>query len=97
LHHVAAGRLRRRKTPAELIAGAEYCQRDRREAKAIAFLRQRHRASALEIGAAAVKGEAWADARRAWRNKEAIGISVAVALTRSGAVRPTKGNLFEIA
>lgn len=66
-----------------------------REQKALAYLRQRGRASAFEIGAAAVHGERWAN-NKLWHAKEAIGLSIAVALARDGTVRPTRRNEFEI-
>ena len=62
-------------------------QRDIREAKALVYLRMRGQASALEIGAAAVRGEAWAIPRRPWKAKAHIGLTIAVALTRDGTVR----------
>jgi hypothetical protein len=67
-----------------------------REAKALAFLRRHNLASAIDIGNAAVAGEERAD-RIPMRGRESIGLSIAVALTRRGIVRPTKGNMFKIA
>ena len=43
-------------------------------------------ASALEIGAAAVRGESRGRAM-SWKGKEAIGLAVAIALTRRGILR----------
>jgi hypothetical protein len=71
-------------------------QRETREARALAFLRQRSPASALEIGAAAVRGEAWAGSSKVWKAKEQIGLSIALAFARNGLVRPTRTNKFEI-
>lgn len=71
-------------------------QRHIREAKALAYLRTHRRASVLEIGAAAVHGEAWSRSRKTWRAKEQIGLSIAVTLTRDGSIKPTWGNRFEL-
>jgi hypothetical protein len=71
-------------------------QRDSREAKALAFLRLRHRASALEIGAAAVRGEAWARNPKVWKAVEQIGLALAVTFVRAATVRPTRSNMFEL-
>lgn len=71
-------------------------QRDRREAQALAFLRNRPCASALEIGAAAVDGEPWAASRKTWPAKAGIGLSMAVAFTKRGIVRPTRENKFTV-
>ena len=60
------------------------------------FLRKRRQASALEIGSAAVAGEAWAQAPDTWKAKAEIGLQIAVALTRQGVARPTRTNRFEI-
>lgn len=73
-------------------------QRDRREAQAIAYLRRLNRcASVLEIGEAALRGEKWAASPKTWKAKAAIGLDIAVALTRRGLLRPTAENEFEIA
>lgn len=69
-------------------------QREHREAKAVAFLRNRPSVSALEIGAAAVAGEVRAR-RMTWRAKEAIGLEIASRLVERGFARATRGNLFE--
>jgi len=71
-------------------------QRKTREAKALAFLRMRRTASALEIGAAAVRGEPWARGPKVVTAKEEIGLSLAVRFARAGLVKPTRGNMFEI-
>jgi hypothetical protein len=67
-----------------------------REAKALAFIRRNGCVSALDIGRAAVAGE-----RRAgfmpWRAKDAIGLSIAVALAQRGLIEATRGNQFRIA
>ena len=70
-------------------------QRDRREAQALAFVRRNDCASALEIGAAAVRGESRGGAM-SWKGKEAIGLAVAIALTRRGILRATRGNMFKV-
>jgi hypothetical protein len=67
-----------------------------REAKALAFLRLRRRASALDIGGAAVRGESWARGPKVWRAVEQIGLAIAVTFARDGSVRPTRANQFEI-
>jgi hypothetical protein len=65
-----------------------------REAKAVAFLRrQRLAASALEIGVAALSGEARASAIPP-KGKEAIGLSIAVELVRRKLVKVTRENRF---
>jgi hypothetical protein len=65
-----------------------------REANAIAFLkRQRFAASALEIGVAAVSGEARASAIPP-KAKEAIGLSIAVELVRRKLAKVTRENRF---
>jgi hypothetical protein len=65
-----------------------------REAKAIAFLRQhRFAASALQIGVAAVSGEARAPAIPP-KAKEAIGLSIGVELVRRKLAKVTRENRF---
>jgi hypothetical protein len=65
-----------------------------REAKAVAFLRrQRLAASALEIGVAALSGEARASAIPP-KGKEAIGLSIAVELVRRKLAKVTRENRF---
>lgn len=71
-------------------------QRHDREAKALAFLKVRHVASALEIGAAAVRGEPWAQPKNTWKAKAAIGLSIGIALHRRGLVKATRHNKFEL-
>ncbi|MFZ0149122.1 MAG: hypothetical protein WBG18_23240 [Xanthobacteraceae bacterium] len=67
--------------------------REQREAKALQLLRRWPDASALDIGVAAVHGEARAIAipRKA---KAAIGLSIAVELVRRKLASPTKDNRF---
>ena len=67
-----------------------------REAKALAYLRRNGCASALEIGSAAIFGESRAR-RIPTRGRESIGLSIAVALSRRGAIQATRGNVFRIA
>jgi hypothetical protein len=71
--------------------------RQRREAKALAFLRGRPLpSSALQIGTAALSGEPRAcDMPR--RAKTAIGLSIAVELVRRRLAKPTPDNRFIIA
>jgi hypothetical protein len=65
-----------------------------RETKAIAFLRQqRFAASALEIGVAAISGEARAPAIPL-KAKEAIGLNIAVELVRRKLAKVTRENRF---
>jgi hypothetical protein len=65
-----------------------------REAKAIDFLqRQRFPASALEIGGAALSGEARASAIPP-KAKEVIGLSIAVELVRRKLAKATRENRF---
>jgi hypothetical protein len=70
-------------------------RRDDRKAKALAFLRVRGRASALDIGAAAVRGEPWAHGPHTWKAKQEIGLIIAIDLARSGVLAPTRANEFE--
>ena len=70
--------------------------RDRREAKALAYIRRHGRASAIEIGTAAVAGESRARCIP-MRGRESIGLSIAVALSRRGFIQPTRENTFRIA
>jgi hypothetical protein len=65
-----------------------------REAKALALLRLRRRASAAEIGWAAAKGEG---ARGYWRFAQAqeLGLAIATQMVRDGIARPTSKNEFE--
>ena len=67
-----------------------------REAKALLYIRRHGSASVLEIGTAAVAGEnrACLMPRRA---KDAIGLSIAVALARRGVIQATRENLFTMA
>jgi hypothetical protein len=71
-------------------------QRQHRVAKAIAFLRIRPSASALEIGDAATEGER-RSRHMTWRAKEAIGLEIAASLVEQGFARATRGNMFQIA
>lgn len=71
-------------------------QRHHREAKAVAFLRVRPCASALEIGNAATAGEG-KSRRMTWQAKEAIGLAIASRLVERGYARATRGNLFTLA
>jgi hypothetical protein len=65
-----------------------------REGKAVAFLRrQRFAASALEIGMAALSGEARATAVPL-KAKEAIGLNIAVELVRRKLAKVTRENRF---
>lgn len=68
-------------------------QRDEREARALRFLRLRARATALEIGAAAVRGEPRA-AKIGMSARQAIGLSIAVSLARRGVVAVERNNTF---
>ena len=67
-----------------------------REAKALAYIRRNGRASALEIGTAAVAGESRAR-RIPWRGRASIGLNIAVALSRRGLIQPTRENTFRMA
>jgi predicted DNA-binding transcriptional regulator AlpA len=69
--------------------------RDRREAQALAYLRRRGCASALEIGNAAVQGES-RSRQISQHGKESIGLSIAVALVRRGIIQTTRGNQFRL-
>lgn len=69
-------------------------QRDEWEAKALRFLRLRARATALDIGAAAVRGEPRA-AKISMSAREAIGLSIAVGLARRGVVTVERDNTFK--
>ena len=71
-------------------------QRAARREKALAFLRARQQASALEIGAAAVKGEGWAGSRKVWKAVETIGLQLAIGLMKAGHAQPTRNNHFRI-
>ena len=65
-----------------------------REARAVVFLRrQRFAASALEIGVAAISGEARASAIPP-KAKEVIGLSIAVELVRRKLAKATRDNRF---
>jgi hypothetical protein len=66
-----------------------------REAKALAFISRSGRASTIEIGRAAVAGE---DRARfmPWPAKDAIGLSIAIALAKRGLIEATPGNQFRI-
>lgn len=68
---------------------------DDRHRKVLAFLHEHRKASALEIGGAAVCGERGAH-RESWHSKEAIGLSIAFRLMALGLVKPTRGNQFEL-
>ncbi|MEI9403374.1 hypothetical protein [Mesorhizobium argentiipisi] len=70
--------------------------RDTREAQGLAYIRRNRCASALEIGQAAIQGEA-RSREIPWRAKEAIGLSIAIELARKGKVTPTRGNQFRLA
>ena len=70
-------------------------QRDRREARALAYLQRHYRASALDIGAAAVAGEG-RSGKISSHGKESIGLSIAIALARRGVVEATRENSFKI-
>ena len=67
-----------------------------RENKALRLLHRLPSASALDVGTAAVDGEARAFAmpRKA---KAAIGLSIAVELVRRGVAKPSPENRFSIA
>lgn len=69
--------------------------RQLREAKALTLLRNRKLASALEIGAAAVRGELRAY-KMPNRAKEAIGLNIAIELVRRKVATPTIDNRFSI-
>jgi hypothetical protein len=71
--------------------------RSEREAKALAFLRLRRQASAVEIGSAAVKGEKWAGSPNVWRAKQEIGLQLAIELVSNGKATATRSNEFRIA
>jgi hypothetical protein len=68
-------------------------QRNRREAKALANMRLRLDASALDIGTAALHGEPRASTvpRKA---RASMGLSIAVELVRRGVAEPTRDNRF---
>lgn len=69
-------------------------QRHRRHARALAFLRTRNQASALEIGAAAVRGEPWAASPKVWKAVESIGLALAIELVNAGQAQATRSNQF---
>jgi hypothetical protein len=69
-------------------------QRDDREGKALAMMRWRQRASALEIGSAAVAGEK-RSRRMRMRDRELIGLGIASEWVRRGLAAPTRDNCFE--
>lgn len=70
-------------------------QRNQREARALAFLKTRGTASAIEIGSAAVSGESWSAPRNTAKAREIIGVQIAVGFMKQGLVRPTRSNHFE--
>jgi hypothetical protein len=73
---------------------AKKLRRSAREARALACIQARGLASALEIGAAVVRGEEQSRLH-GWVAKERLGFSVALALVRAGRVRLNRNNQFE--
>lgn len=69
--------------------------RSQREHQVLAFLHNHPEASALEIGNAAVKGEARAR-KMTMHAKEAIGLAIACRLVKCGRATVTKGNQFRL-
>jgi hypothetical protein len=69
-------------------------RRSAREARALACIRARGLASALEIGTAAVRGEEQ-PGPRGWHAKERLGFALGLALVRTGRVRVNRHNQFE--
>jgi hypothetical protein len=70
-------------------------QRDQREAKALAYLKRKRRASAYEIGRAALLGEPRAG-RIPRRAKESIGLSIGLSFVRRGIAQATRDNQFRL-
>jgi hypothetical protein len=70
--------------------------RQERKERALAFMESFRKATALQIGAAATRGEQWAAKRASRRAVEAIGLNIAISLVRAGHLRPTHWNEFEI-
>lgn len=70
-------------------------QRDTREQRALAMLRRREHASALEIGTAALDGEPRAK-QISRSGRAAIGMELAIALVRRGLAWPTADNRFKL-
>lgn len=68
-------------------------KRSERELRVLNLLQRRTRVSALEIGSAAVRGEA-AARRMKITDKQAIGLSIAVSLARRGVVAVERDNTF---
>ncbi len=69
-------------------------QRAARREKALAFVRTHEVVTALEIGRAAVAGEAWAANRKVWRRVEAIGLELACRFVKIGAAKASRSNEF---
>ena len=68
-------------------------QRQEREARALRLLRQRPKATAIEIGTAALRGDGCV-CKIPRDGREAIGLSIAASLVRRGLTRPTRENAF---
>jgi hypothetical protein len=69
-------------------------RRDQRKAKALAYLQEWKRASALDLGNAAVSGETAAKFIPR-RHREKIGLSIGVMYVRRGFACTTRSNNFE--
>jgi len=63
--------------------------RDKRESQALKFLIKRGRASAVDLGAAAVSGEP-----HQRRNSDAIGMKIGLHLVKRGIAQVDKFNVF---
>ena len=69
--------------------------RDRREARALAYLKRHRFASALDIGSAAVEGEP-RSGRIPQHGRESIGLAIAISLVRRHKLQATNRNTFQI-
>jgi hypothetical protein len=81
--------------PLKSSSGETVSHHGKREAKALAFIRRRGRASTLEIGCAAVAGETRARFMPP-KAKDGIGLSIAVSLTKRGLIEATHENEFRM-
>jgi hypothetical protein len=66
-------------------------RRDIRERQALKYLAERNRASALDLGTAAVAGER----PHNWKARAGIGLALGVHFVERGFARPTRFNQFE--